>query len=150
MRFARPARPGQADGRVARPRGTRAHASSRLGSIRCGAPAVALRERLSTTPTVSLTRSRRPRRLPDRARVAPMRFPLETSSVEALGFDAKPLRRLRELITAHIAEGRYPAGQIAIARDRKSTRLNSSHGYISYAVFCLKKKKNKHINTSYE
>src|SRR2546422_4896047 len=29
------------------------------------------------------------------------------------------------------------------AQDRKSTRLNSSHGYISYAVFCLKKKKNK-------
>src|SRR5205809_6934599 len=28
-------------------------------------------------------------------------------------------------------------------RDRKSTRLNSSHGYISYAVFCLKKKKQK-------
>src|SRR6266436_8502086 len=27
------------------------------------------------------------------------------------------------------------------SRDRKSTRLNSSHGYISYAVFCLKKKK---------
>src|SRR5205809_5120313 len=30
------------------------------------------------------------------------------------------------------------------ARDRKSTRLNSSHGYISYAVFCLKKKKKPH------
>src|SRR5687768_18308264 len=28
-----------------------------------------------------------------------------------------------------------------VASDRKSTRLNSSHGYISYAVFCLKKKK---------
>src|SRR3989449_5842773 len=28
-----------------------------------------------------------------------------------------------------------------LTRDRKSTRLNSSHGYISYAVFCLKKKK---------
>src|SRR2546422_7707510 len=28
-----------------------------------------------------------------------------------------------------------------VAGDRKSTRLNSSHGYISYAVFCLKKKK---------
>src|SRR2546429_6595086 len=28
--------------------------------------------------------------------------------------------------------------------DRKSTRLNSSHGYISYAGFCLKKKKTKH------
>src|SRR2546422_2970664 len=31
-------------------------------------------------------------------------------------------------------------------RDRKSTRLNSSHGYISYAVFCLKKKKNRPAN----
>src|SRR2546422_7669164 len=31
----------------------------------------------------------------------------------------------------------------AAHRDRKSTRLNSSHGYISYAVFCLKKKKEK-------
>src|SRR5687768_17875078 len=28
-----------------------------------------------------------------------------------------------------------------VHRDRKSTRLNSSHGYISYAVFCLKKEK---------
>src|SRR2546422_6258188 len=31
----------------------------------------------------------------------------------------------------------------AFAADRKSTRLNSSHGYISYAVFCLKKKKKR-------
>src|SRR2546429_211894 len=31
-----------------------------------------------------------------------------------------------------------------LERDRKSTRLNSSHGYISYAVFCLKKKKPDH------
>src|SRR3712207_7963760 len=33
------------------------------------------------------------------------------------------------------------------ALDRKSTRLNSSHANISYAVFCLKKKKKKHITT---
>src|SRR5256884_2613406 len=33
-------------------------------------------------------------------------------------------------------------GQAGRGQDRKSTRLNSSHGYISYAVFCLKKKKN--------
>src|SRR2546422_5245515 len=45
-------------------------------------------------------------------------------------------------------EGRAPAASppasagAAPRRDRKSTRLNSSHGYISYAVFCLKKKKN--------
>src|SRR2546422_2237604 len=32
---------------------------------------------------------------------------------------------------------------VQLAVDRKSTRLNSSHGYISYAVFCLKKKKNQ-------
>src|SRR3989449_7624437 len=32
-------------------------------------------------------------------------------------------------------------GELTTALDRKSTRLNSSHGYISYAVFCLKKKK---------
>src|SRR2546422_2752659 len=40
---------------------------------------------------------------------------------------------------------RYGPGRIAAlpsgSRDRKSTRLNSSHGYISYAVFCFKKKK---------
>src|SRR3712207_7070368 len=34
---------------------------------------------------------------------------------------------------------------IAGAVDRKSTRLNSSHANISYAVFCLKKKKNPHL-----
>src|SRR2546429_2396854 len=33
-------------------------------------------------------------------------------------------------------------------QDRKSTRLNSSHGYISYAVFCLKKKKQANISLS--
>src|SRR2546429_1374424 len=54
--------------------------------------------------------------------------------------------------TIEILTGRNEAGRGAVdaataairtARDRKSTRLNSSHGYISYAVFCLKKKKNK-------
>src|SRR2546422_8136453 len=34
--------------------------------------------------------------------------------------------------------------------DRKSTRLNSSHGYISYAVFCLKKKKKRTIHVMHE
>src|SRR5438034_5251555 len=40
--------------------------------------------------------------------------------------------------------GRHPIVRPGAAqRDRKSTRLNSSHTVISYAVFCLKKKKNK-------
>src|SRR3712207_7910378 len=34
--------------------------------------------------------------------------------------------------------------RIGVSGDRKSTRLNSSHANISYAVFCLKKKKKKH------
>src|SRR5207245_7834898 len=38
------------------------------------------------------------------------------------------------------ARGLAPGQGPAVARDRKSTRLNSSHGSISYAVFCLKKK----------
>src|SRR5205809_4759354 len=40
-----------------------------------------------------------------------------------------------------VEEGDGEESSISLA-DRKSTRLNSSHGYISYAVFCLKKKKN--------
>src|SRR2546429_9450792 len=40
-------------------------------------------------------------------------------------------------------EARLTATPNVVQRDRKSTRLNSSHGYISYAVFCLKKKKKK-------
>src|SRR2546429_5257223 len=42
--------------------------------------------------------------------------------------------------------GGHAVGQVRVVGhpdpDRKSTRLNSSHGYISYAVFCLKKKNN--------
>src|SRR2546430_8052637 len=47
----------------------------------------------------------------------------------------------------NIADGgvrRERAVDGADREDRKSTRLNSSHSQISYAVFCLKKKKNKH------
>src|SRR2546429_10017426 len=52
--------------------------------------------------------------------------------------------RARERDEDRSALGRHhrrPRGLPGLPRDRKSTRLNSSHGYISYAVFCLKKKK---------
>src|SRR5256885_11445605 len=39
---------------------------------------------------------------------------------------------------------RMPRHRAGASKDRKSTRLNSSHLVISYAVFCLKKKKTKH------
>src|SRR5258708_26573819 len=41
--------------------------------------------------------------------------------------------------------GLFPAGAHRCFRDRKSTRLNSSHQIISYAVFCLKKKKDNSL-----
>src|SRR2546430_4823796 len=45
----------------------------------------------------------------------------------------------------HVARG--PRGEPQLSqRDRKSTRLNSSHSQISYAVFCLKKKKKNNTN----
>src|SRR2546426_8499040 len=50
---------------------------------------------------------------------------------------------LAVLHTRHMVGGRVPAsleGERVHATDRKSTRLNSSHLVISYAVFCLKKK----------
>src|SRR2546422_6021682 len=56
---------------------------------------------------------------------------------EVLHDEQRPARpRGRTRREARGSAGRRP-------RDRKSTRLNSSHGYISYAVFCLKKKKKK-------
>src|SRR3712207_7357362 len=42
----------------------------------------------------------------------------------------------------HRHRGLLCGGRLVLERDRKSTRLNSSHANISYAVFCLKKKKN--------
>src|SRR5256884_5781424 len=47
----------------------------------------------------------------------------------------------QQKIMDKIAERFKRLGGMTPALDRKSTRLNSSHGYISYAVFCLKKKK---------
>src|SRR3989449_3715403 len=56
-------------------------------------------------------------------------------------------RSLRECLLWDTARDRREQHRITAVRrqgtDRKSTRLNSSHGYISYAVFCLKKKKRK-------
>src|SRR5258705_6468292 len=55
------------------------------------------------------------------------------------GFTPRRLLGINGSILAHCPS----LNQNKFARDRKSTRLNSSHLGISYAVFCLKKKKNK-------
>src|SRR5712675_2689303 len=57
--------------------------------------------------------------------------------------DALPICLSRLIRLAPRTPGLPGACVLSGKPDRKSTRLNSSHGYISYAVFCLKKKKNK-------
>src|SRR3712207_7092077 len=60
------------------------------------------------------------------------------------GDEARRVRLPHEARHARRDRGRHTQGRReAQARDRKSTRLNSSHANISYAVFCLKKKKKK-------
>src|SRR2546426_5067251 len=60
----------------------------------------------------------------------------------------RPLGKNEDLPLVFIRQEAFWYGNEKINRDRKSTRLNSSHLVISYAVFCLKKKKfyNIHIN----
>src|SRR2546422_4421036 len=61
-----------------------------------------------------------------------------------LGEDRDENRHPRARIPFENPERQVRADQDAgDEEDRKSTRLNSSHGYISYAVFCLKKKKSR-------
>src|SRR2546422_7708302 len=68
-------------------------------------------------------------------------FPYTTlfrSDVLGAAFGVPRLDRERRVsLVDDVGNGR------AVDGDRKSTRLNSSHGYISYAVFCLKKKREK-------
>src|SRR5688572_32073941 len=63
-------------------------------------------------------------------------FLLDTDTVS---YSLRGQGRVRETILDHSPS--------ALCIDRKSTRLNSSHSQISYAVFCLKKKKKKHQET---
>src|SRR3712207_8746975 len=65
-----------------------------------------------------------------------LRFP----GLIVAGVKAPPFRALTPLEETEVID--------QLKRDRKSTRLNSSHANISYAVFCLKKQK-KHISNTY-
>src|SRR5258707_9301873 len=60
-------------------------------------------------------------------------------AADVLPIDGSPFR-----LAAEVLEGRAGVRACAPGEDRKSTRLNSSHANISYAVFCLKKK-NEHL-----
>src|SRR2546422_8372542 len=71
-------------------------------------------------------------------------FPYTTlfrSLVEEQGDPAALTEIARKLLSAVSELRKIDGHELNVTLDRKSTRLNSSHGYISYAVFCLKKKK---------
>src|SRR2546430_8520066 len=86
-------------------------------------------------------------------------FPYTTlfRSLTALGrlaWAEEEFARLEDLRWTGAADGAGPDALLRVKgakaltpRDRKSTRLNSSHSQISYAVFCLKKKKRKRART---
>src|SRR5256885_11855601 len=65
---------------------------------------------------------------------------IESDVVEVLLHRRRLGRRLRDFFLAQVEVRSAPVGGL---KDRKSTRLNSSHLVISYAVFCLKKKKTR-------
>src|SRR5256885_12137547 len=78
----------------------------------------------------------------------------EHRRLQAHGFEPQPLVDLQRRVngaTAQFKVVRLPPEKMPEG-DRKSTRLNSSHLVISYAVFCLKKKKNytTRLKTSYQ
>src|SRR2546429_6892097 len=79
-------------------------------------------------------------RRPPRSTLFPYTTLFRSPATEELGGAGVGADAVVNLAGASVAGGRWTKGR---KEDRKSTRLNSSHGYISYAVFCLKKKKNK-------
>src|SRR5689334_24460338 len=89
-------------------------------------------------PYTTLFRSRRARQCQiDRARALP------AAAAKHRGAGVRRAPAVEDAV-ARAAAHPYDA-RMSASRDRKSTRLNSSHSSISYAVFCLKKKKkNKH------
>src|SRR5688572_31400907 len=89
-------------------------------------------------PYTTLFRSRCPRGEPERQAARTHQHELRDQCVRA--------RRCGDVEPRHVHDTerrRVRARGGATRQDRKSTRLNSSHSQISYAVFCLKKKKNK-------
>src|SRR5947207_7184333 len=77
-----------------------------------------------------------------------MRFRVSVGYVKKI---LRHYRRTQKMERTPHRPGRKPKFTLPIRQqiraDRKSTRLNSSHTVISYAVFCLKKKTNKHSKT---
>src|SRR2546429_5123281 len=81
-------------------------------------------------------------KMPTVAHAVYSRLVVPSFIVDVSEFAEKKIEAIRAYASQfYLADSKEPETRI----DRKSTRLNSSHGYISYAVFCLKKKNNTHL-----
>src|SRR5690349_23475573 len=87
-------------------------------------------------PYTTLFRSTRDarRRMTVRVHCLPFRFMADDEHSSSMGCPAS---------YSSLFGGSHPCSRVILRLDRKSTRLNSSHVEISYAVFCLKKKNNR-------
>src|SRR2546429_4155254 len=88
-------------------------------------------------------------RRPPRSTLFPYTTLFRSGGAAQRGGEIADARNGKALRAAFRCRHAREAGLICVHHDadRKSTRLNSSHGYISYAVFCLKKKKKMVIET---
>src|SRR3989449_6029689 len=110
-------------------------------------PTPEVQARLDSLNLVAQQRERMVQELADQSRflseisaeLAKVRAPIKQLRVSR----ESPLRASRDSLIQRV---RFITEKVNASEDRKSTRLNSSHGYISYAVFCLKKKKKKQLH----
>src|SRR3712207_100981 len=98
-----------------------------------------LAERTGLTPQAIGLLERGERRRPHAYTVRKLAEALELEGSDLAEFESVARRSSASRATAEKSRRALPA---PLTPDRKSTRLNSSHANISYAVFCLKKKKN--------
>src|SRR5262245_65072754 len=80
-------------------------------------------------------------RQPPRSTLFPYTTLFRSKMLQAFRIDGAVQRVVQEWAARNKTVNVVINGQVKLERDRKSTRLNSSHLGISYAVFCLKKKK---------
>src|SRR3712207_7695589 len=78
-------------------------------------------------------------RRPPRSTLFPYTTLFRSTLIHELGHALVAARRLGSEVEVTVGTG-VKAAEFKLGQDRKSTRLNSSHANISYAVFCLKKK----------
>src|SRR2546429_1116172 len=87
---------------------------------------------VSVSETIPLAKMEITMVIENSRKMRPTRPPMNTRGINTAASESVMVRIVKLISFAEFEE--------ASSADRKSTRLNSSHGYISYAVFCLKKK----------